>query len=333
MLRRRLWNVVALVVIAFLVLGLALLIGFNSSRQRKVDVVAALRQRLGMHLDSKFVDTNGVRLHVVMAGPVNGPAVVLLHGYPEFWYGWHEQLSALARAGFRVVVPDQRGYNTSDKPVGVDAYKLTTLARDISGLIDALGYESVHLAGHDWGGTVAWHLALTRPRQVRKLAIFSMGHPLAFGDLREEVAVRPFLGGWRGFFEWPWFPENLASFADWYVLERALDESSRPGTFSDIEMTYYKSSWQNDGAMRAMIDWYRAAAVYPTPVEGDGMVDTPTLIFWGSRDVFLPPRLAALSAQHCRNARVVELPAAGHWLLHEQPEAIGRQLVDFFSQP
>jgi len=333
MLHRALSNSLAALVVASLLLGLMLLVGLNSSRTRTIDVVASVQERLGMHLDSTFVDTNGIRLHVVMAGPVNGPAVVLLHGYPEFWYAWHEQIAALARAGFRVVAPDQRGYNTSDKPEGVDAYTLTTLANDVSGLVDALGRDAVYLAGHDWGGAVAWRLALTRPERVRRLAVYGMGHPLAFGDLRDGAVVRPVFARWRRVFEWPWLPENLAQFGDWYVLTRALDESSQPGTFSDIEFSYYKASWQNEGAMRAMIDWYRAAATYPTVVPGDGMVQVPTLIVWGSRDVFLPPRLATLSAQHCRDARVVEMPNAGHWLLHEQPQATGRQLVEFFSEP
>ena len=281
--------------------------------------------------ESLRLAANGITLHAVAVGAVDGPLVILLHGFPEFWYGWHEQMAALARAGFRVIVPDQRGYNTSDKPSGLDAYTQPTLTDDISGLIDALKYDAVDLAGHDLGAFVGWRVALTRPRQVRRLVVFSMAHPMAFIDLQDGSVESSALVRLVRFFQWPWVPEILAPFGDWYLPVRALRETSRAGTFSDAEISYYKSAWQNEGAVRAMIDWFRAGVSHPPPVEGDGMVDAPTLIVWGSRDVVLPARLAALSAQYCRDARVVEMPDAGHWLLHEQPEATSRQLVDFFS--
>src|SRR5690606_31267505 len=111
-------------------------------------------------LVSRFVATNGVTLHVVQSGPEDGPLVLLLHGFPEFWYGWRHQIQPLAQAGFRVWAPDQRGYNLSDKPRGLDAYRLDTLALDIVGLIDAAGRDRAIVVGHDWGAVVAWWLAL-----------------------------------------------------------------------------------------------------------------------------------------------------------------------------
>ncbi len=119
-----------------------------------------------MELEHSTIETNGIKLHVVQAGPQSGVPVVLLHGFPEFWYGWRKQIPALVEAGCRVIVPDQRGYNLSDKPKGVKNYDVFTLVEDIIGLIDALGYEKVNLVGHDWGAVVAWTLAIQISRTI-----------------------------------------------------------------------------------------------------------------------------------------------------------------------
>ncbi|MFE4764858.1 epoxide hydrolase EphM, partial [Bacillus mycoides] len=117
----------------------------------------------------QFVNTNGITLHVAAAGPEDGPLIVLLHGFPEFWYGWKNQIKPLGDAGYRVIAPDQRGYNLSDKPEGIDSYRIDTLRDDIIGLITQFTDEKAIVIGHDWGGAVAWHLASTRPEYLEKL--------------------------------------------------------------------------------------------------------------------------------------------------------------------
>src|SRR6185436_11046825 len=124
-----------------------------------------------MEMEHSNIETNGVRLHVVQAGPQSGTPVVLLHGFPEFWYGWRKQIPALVEAGCRVIVPDQRGYNLSDKPKSIKDYDVSTLVEDIIGLIDALEYEKVNLVGHDWGALVAWRLANKYPERLQRLSI------------------------------------------------------------------------------------------------------------------------------------------------------------------
>jgi pimeloyl-ACP methyl ester carboxylesterase len=130
-----------------------------------------------MELEHSTIETNGIQLHVVQAGPKSGVPVVLLHGFPEFWYGWRKQIPALVEAGCRVIVPDQRGYNLSDKPKGIKSYGVFTLVDDIIGLIDALGYEKVNLVGHDWGAVVAWTLAIKYPERLQRLSIMNVPHP------------------------------------------------------------------------------------------------------------------------------------------------------------
>ena len=130
-------------------------------------------------LQHHFARVGGVTLHVVSAGPADGEAVVLLHGFPEYWAGWQAQIGALAAAGFRVIVPDQRGYNLSDRPRPVSAYTLNALADDIAGLLDYFGLERVYLAGHDWGALVAWWVALRHPARLRRMVILNGPHPAA----------------------------------------------------------------------------------------------------------------------------------------------------------
>src|SRR5512134_3366243 len=130
-----------------------------------------------MDLEHSTIKTNGIQLHSVQAGPKDGIPVVLLHGFPEFWYGWRKQIPALAESGCRVIVPDQRGYNLSDKPRGVQAYCVDNLVNDIVGLIGALDYEKVNLVGHDWGALVAWMLAIKHPNRVHRLGIINVPHP------------------------------------------------------------------------------------------------------------------------------------------------------------
>ena len=132
--------------------------------------------------------THGVRLHAVEAGPEDGPLLILLHGFPEFWYGWRRQIGPLAAAGFRVLVPDQRGYNTSDKPRSVAAYGLDELALDVVGLIDATGVEKACVVGHDWGGVVGWWLGVRYPQRIERLALLNIPHPL--GDAAGPAAQR-----------------------------------------------------------------------------------------------------------------------------------------------
>jgi epoxide hydrolase 4 len=319
-----------------LVIMAALFAGFVvaarwSGNQPELDVVAAGRAALGVPLESAWVPTNGITLHVVLAGPKHGPPVVLLHGYPEFWWGWHKQIAALARAGFRVIAPDQRGYDLSDKPSGVEPYRLQHLELDIVGLMRQLGYEATYLAGHDWGGVVAWRLAIDYPQHVRKLVIFNMGHPLAFRDAAQDTAHEEASISWyRTFFQIPWIPELVMRFGDWEMLAQNLRDTSRPGAFSEEEMRYYKSAWARPGAMGSMINWYRAGFRYWPKESGDGLVRVPTHIVWGMREVFMESRLASLSAKHCADARVTEVPDAGHWLLHEEPELTSRVMIHFF---
>lgn len=278
-----------------------------------------------------FLDTNGIRLHVVEAGPRDGPLVILLHGFPEFWYGWRHQIEPLARAGFRVLVPDQRGYHLSDKPPRLKDYKLDVLTRDAVGLIDALGRRQAHLVAHDWGGAVAWMASMLYPQRVARMAVLNLPHPLV---MRRYLFTRPrqTLRSWYiFFFQLPWLPEWVLTRRDGAAAVGVLRATSRPGTFGEEELAHYRRAWRQPCAMLSMIRWYRAALQRPPRRPDDLRVSVPVRLLWGVHDVVLGREMVPPSARLCDDVEVIYLDAAGHFLQHEEPEEVNRLLVEFLS--
>jgi epoxide hydrolase 4 len=278
-----------------------------------------------------FMETNGVRLHVVAAGPADGPLVVLLHGFPDFWYGWRKQIGPLAAAGYRVLAPDQRGYNRSDKPPGIRAYVATLLAEDIAGLITAAGRERAALVGHDWGAGVAWGLTLLHPERVARLTVLNVGHPAVMEDhLRHDPAQQR--RSWYILaFQLPRLPEAVFLAGGARSSAAALRASARPGAFSAADMARYRRAWLRPGAMTAMINWYRAVVRATPPRPADQRVHIPTLIIWGAQDPYLVRALAPESAGWCDDARVEMIEEATHWVHTEEPERVNRLLLDFLA--
>ena len=283
----------------------------------------------GRSVENLSFKNGDIGLHAVAAGPEEGPVVVLLHGFPEFWYGWDRQIEPLAAAGFRVIIPDQRGYNLSSKPAGVAAYALTELISDVIAIADQLGQEKIFLAGHDWGAAVAWSTALLHPQRIAKLVVLNVPHPSV---MRKFLSTRPrqIVRSWyMFFFQLPWLPEALFSAFNFRVGARSMLRSSRPGTFSVEDLAKYRSAWSQPGALTAMINWYRALfrarAKFP-----DKTVRVPTRILWGERDDFLLTEMAHESLRCCTSAELFTFANATHWLQHEEPARVSELLIDFF---
>jgi pimeloyl-ACP methyl ester carboxylesterase len=281
---------------------------------------------------TRTIATNGIRLHVVEAGPEEGPLVLLLHGFPEFWYGWHRQIGPLAAAGFRVAVPDQRGYGLSDKPKGVRAYNLDTLALDAVGLIDALGRDKAHVAGHDWGGAVAWWLGMKHAARLDRLALLNIPHPRVLEKALRRSAKQRAKSAYMFYFQLPWFPERRLSRNGHRALVRAFQRTSRPGTFSDEDLALYRASWARPGALTGMLNWYRAALRARPKRPASPRVPVPTLLLWGTKDSALGRELVPPSLALCDQGRAVYFEEATHWIAHEEPEAVSRLLVEHFGQ-
>ncbi len=274
--------------------------------------------------------TNGLTLHVAEAGPPDGPLVVLLHGFPEFWYGWRHQIDALAEAGFRIVVPDQRGYNLSDRPEGVEAYDLDLLAQDIVGLAEAVGHPTFRLVGHDWGGLVGWWIASRHPGRLQRFAALSAPHPAVWIDAMRNVPEQRRLSWYVAAFQLPWLPELLMRLRDFKALADALRECRRPDGVSAADLEAYRVAWSMPGALTAMINWYRAARRKHVTLDDVSRIAVPTLIIWGDNDRFGVRELAERSARLCDQGSVVHLDAT-HWVQHDEPERVNALLVDFLK--
>jgi pimeloyl-ACP methyl ester carboxylesterase len=272
---------------------------------------------------------DGVRLHYVEAG--EGPLLVLLHGFPEFWYSWRRQIPALAAAGFRVVAPDMRGYNLSDKPAGWRSYDLALLAGDIAGLIRHFGESEANVAGHDWGAAVAYGVAMNHPEVVRRLAILNVPHPeRMLHGLRTPRQLRK--SWYMFFFQIPRLPEALLRKDDFAFAKRSLRGDSRE-SFSDADLQRYAEAWSQPGALTGMIDYYRAALRRSPRAAASQLrpISAPTLVIWGERDRHLGAELAEPLPRWVPDLRVERLPNATHWVHHEEPARVNELLGEFFA--
>jgi len=288
--------------------------------------------------DHDFAVVNGVRLHYVVAGPPDGDLVVCLHGFPAFWYSWHEVIPALADAGYRVIAPDMRGYNRSAKPRRVAAYRMAELVGDVVGLIEHAGRGSAHVLGHDWGALVAWHLAADRPAVVDRLAVLNAPHPSAYEwELRSNPGQ--LLRSWYVLFaQVPWLPEFLLLRNDAALIGRLFGRAGADGdAFSSAAVTRFREAFARPGVARASLNYYRAAfretiRRLPRGGLGDRPIEAPTLVVWGERDPALSVSLLEDLDRWVADLTIERLPDAGHWALAEDPEAVVDSLLAFLPR-
>jgi pimeloyl-ACP methyl ester carboxylesterase len=279
----------------------------------------------------RFARVNGVRLHYVEAGA--GPVVVLLHGFPEFWYSWRKQLPALAAAGFRALAPDLRGYNLSDKPAGVHAYRTEMLTADVAGLIAHAGGGPAAVVGHDWGGAVAWLMPLHHPAAVSRLAILNAPHPAAF--VRALRTWEQLSRSWYMFlFQLPGLPEEMLRSRGYAFLDEALLHDARPGAFTPEDVRLYKRALSRPGALTAGLNYYRAAfrGMARRARRAGRPIAHRVLTIWGDRDRYLGPSLTEGVGRWAPNLTTHHLPEASHWVQNDAPDEVNRLLIDFLSR-
>lgn len=284
-----------------------------------------------LELRERFLDLPGVRLHIVEAGPEDGRPVLLLHGFPEFWWGWRRQMPAFAAAGRRVVVPDLRGYNLSGKPKGVRAYGLDPLTDDLRGLLDNLGPEPVDVVAHDWGGAVAWWGALRFPEQMARLALLNIPHPGVMRQFLWHDREQRRRSRYIFYFQLPFLPERKIREGDYRALRSIFKRTSLPGTFSPDDLATYAAAARQPGALTAMLNWYRAALWSPPGRAPHRRVEPPVRLLWGENDVALGAAMASASLPRCREAELTFLPGAGHWVQHEATAKVNALLLDFLA--
>jgi pimeloyl-ACP methyl ester carboxylesterase len=287
----------------------------------------------GVELAHRYADLGDVRLHYVEAG--EGPLVLMLHGFPQFWYQWRHQIPALVEAGFRVVAPDMRGYNLSDKPHGVRAYRLELLARDVERLILACGERTATVVGHDWGAMVAWITAMRHPGRVGRLAILNVPHPARFleGFLSPKQLLR---SSYMFFFQIPRLPEEVIRAGDFALLRSALRRDPvRPGTFAAEDIERYVEAMARPGALTATLNYYRALLRNMRETRALlERIEAPVLVIWGERDRFLSRKLAEPPRLWVPNLlRVERLPDASHWVAEDRSREVNTLLLDFLRSP
>ncbi len=281
-----------------------------------------------------FVNVNGIRMHYVTQG--KGRLLLLLHGFPDFWYVWKFQIPELDKY-FRVVAPDLRGYNETDKPEGVDKYSLDLLVEDIRGLVNALGEKQAIIVGHDWGGIIAWSLAAFNPETTEKLVILNAPHPHAYAT-RTKNSFRQLQKSWYVFFfQIADIPEQVLSKNDYFFLKNMLRLSfTRNDVLAEEDLKSYVEAWSKPGALTAAINYYRANS-NPTILFSDRTIafpkiKSPTLVIWGEQDVALSKDLivgteelvdAFYSIRYLRNS--------GHWVQLEEPNLVNKHILEFLT--
>jgi epoxide hydrolase 4 len=278
----------------------------------------------------RFVETNQIRLHCVVQG--EGDLVVLLHGFPEFWYSWRHQIPALAKH-FKVVVPDLRGYNDSDKPAS--GYDLDTLTTDIRGLIENLGYVKAHIVGHDWGGAIAWNFAHQFPHLLDRLALLNAPHPHRF--MQELVGNLDQLRR-----SWYLLALQVPGVPEWLIRQNLRSiiqnlfqgQAVRKGAFTTEDTEIYQAALEKPGVLPAVLTHYRQLLAPQTWLSNWGRspapITAPTLVLWGEDDCFFSQKLIEeMESLVMAPLKLKLLSHCGHWVQQEVPQTVNRELLSF----
>lgn len=280
-----------------------------------------------------FADVGGLRLHYAERG--SGPLVLMLHGFPEFWYAWRHPLAVLGER-FHAVACDTRGINRSDRPAAVDAYRLEALVGDVAGLVAALGHERATLVGHDWGGFMAWETAIRRPDLVDRLVIVNCQHPELFHDLcatspEQQAASRYMLAfrSARG--------EELVARDDFAGLRaNILEPGLAAGHLSQADAEAYLALWRDGGSVSAGLNYYRANRTGPAGAEppqrrplAETVVRVPTLVIWGERDPYFAPSGLDRLPEVATDLTLRRFPDNDHWIIHQRPDEVARLVAAF----
>lgn len=275
------------------------------------------------------VVSNGVQLHYVTQG--EGPLMLMLHGFPEFWYSWRHQIPEFAK-DYKVVAIDLRGYNESDKPNDVSAYRMNELIEDVRGVIQGLGYNQCVLVGHDWGGAIAWNVAYTYPELVDRLIVMNLPHPAKFkeGLLTPQQLLRSW---YIFFFQLPWLPEWVLQAANYQLIENVFSKAViDKTTFTPADLDAYKTAAAKPGALTAMLNYYRNVFQSGIIERKWGKLYVPTLLIWGEEDMALGTELTYGTEDYVEHLTLRYIPNCSHWVQQEQPNLVNQYMREFLSQ-
>ncbi len=273
-------------------------------------------------IEEKYIKINGITLHTIITG--SGEPLILLHGFPDFWYGWKNIILGL-KDKFQLIVPDMRGYNLSDKPDGIENYKLDILIEDIKGLSEKLGFTKFNLAGHDWGGMVSWALAEKYPEILKKLIILNAPHPKIFRKLitkdndqkKASGYIVRFLKEGESFL----FENNFQA-----LQLSVFGTAKNKKAFSEFDKEKYIEAWSQPGALTGGVNYYRANRSYE---EWSGIINVPTLVIFGMKDIFVLPKVLEGLEDFIKDLKIVRIENASHWVMHDDPELVNSSIQSF----
>jgi pimeloyl-ACP methyl ester carboxylesterase len=290
-------------------------------------------------LQHHFADLESCRLHYVSRG--EGKPLLFLHGFPQFWFLWREQLADLGD-DHAVYAADMRGYNLSCKPEDVEAYRMRHLLGDILGLIQKLELAPLTLVGHDWGGIVSWAFALKYPELLDRLVIIDAPPPFTWNrDLRESPKQRDAVNYMLEFSKPSPEPEEMMAASDFALMDNLMVRiGGRGAQLSEEERRIYHAAWGQPGALRGGLNYYRAARMGDQVAAGGvpeeymekiktQTVEVPTLVIWGENDAALLPSLTRGLSEWVPRLRVEIVPGAGHWVPYERPDVVNALIRDF----
>ena len=275
-----------------------------------------------------YITTNGVKLHYVTQG--EGDLMLMLHGFPEFWYSWRHQIPEFAK-NYKVVALDLRGYNDSDKPADKSAYVMDEFIRDVEGVIKGLGYDKCILVGHDWGGAIAWNFAYAHPEMVERLIILNLPHPAKFaeGMRNPQQLLR---SSYMFFFQIPWLPEFLIQSSDYQPIETAIKGMAvNKSAITKEDLEAYKDAAAKRGAMTATLNYYRNIFQQRMTSQDWSVLEVPTLMIWGEKDTALGKELTYGTEAYVRDFQIKYIPDCSHLVQQEQPQLVNQDMREFLG--
>jgi pimeloyl-ACP methyl ester carboxylesterase len=304
------------------------------------DKQAARKDSKATMINHEYADVNGVRLHYATTG--KGKLILFVHGFPEFWYEWKDQLAEFGK-DYMAVAPDMRGYNLSSKPEGVEQYQVKYLVEDLRALAEKLGHKKFILVGHDWGGAIAWAFAIAHPEYLEKLVIINAPHPGVFARELRENPDQQKASQYMLMFRSPQAEQILSANNYATLTQGVLGELIKKGIFTEEDKKAYIEAWSQPGALTGGLNYYRAARVGPPSGEENKEganfaaslpsldVRVPTLVIWGERDTaLLTGNLNGLD-KYVPKLTIKRIPDGSHWVIHEQPALVNRYIREFIK--
>ena len=277
-------------------------------------------------IEEKYIDVNGIKLHTIIAG--SGEPLILLHGFPDFWYGWKNIILGL-KDDFKLIVPDTRGINLSDRPEGVENYGIKILINDVRKLSETLNLGKFILCGHDWGGAIAWAFAEKYPELVKKLIIINAPHPKALQSAFRTSAEQRKASAYFLDFIKPGYEDVILANDCQMLKETVFNGPINKNAISKFDKSKYMEAWKQPGAIKAGLNYYRAMSA---DRDATGIITIPTLVLHGMKDRYVRPLLLDILPKFIKDLEIIKIEDSTHWVMQDAPEVVISSIREFANK-